>query len=155
MRNLSPWQHFLVSLRDVEPEDPCPVDDVTALAAWRSRLPERLSRLLGPMPDPVPLHAEVTDSIDCGTYRRDRVVYDSERNLSVSAYLLVPHDRESQGPGPAVLAQHGHGPGKDEVCGVVEPEDEAAGNDYAHQLARRGYVVLCARVPPGGMNDSK
>jgi dienelactone hydrolase len=38
-----------------------------------------------------------------------------------------------------VLSQHGHGPGKDEVCGI-EPGDTAAA--HGHELAERGYVVL-------------
>ena len=42
--------------------------------------------------------------------------------------------------GSAVLAVHGHGPGKSLVCGL-EPEG-APGSDYAAELARRGHVVL-------------
>ncbi|MGZ4754935.1 MAG: alpha/beta hydrolase family protein, partial [Acidimicrobiia bacterium] len=49
-------------------------------------------------------------------------------------------------PGPAILAVHGHGPGKDEVCGIDTPVVNAAlaehHDDYAHSLAQRGYVVL-------------
>jgi dienelactone hydrolase len=109
--------------------------------AWQRRARRELTLLLGTLPGPVPLNIEVLDSVDCGTYRRDHVVYDSERWMSVPAYLLIPYDRV--GPGPAVLAQHGHGPGKDEVCGVVATGDEGSpANDYAHQLALRGYVVL-------------
>lgn len=96
------------------------------------------------MPEPVPLDLEIVDSVDCGPYRRDRVVFDSEATMSVPAYLLVPNDRRD--PGPAVLAVHGHGPGKDEVCGVDTPAVRAAfaehKGDYAHTLAERGYVVL-------------
>jgi fermentation-respiration switch protein FrsA (DUF1100 family) len=58
--------------------------------------------------------------------------------MSVPAYLLVPDTRRS--PGSAVLAVHGHGPGKSRVCGL-EPADEP-GEDYAAELARRGHVVL-------------
>ena len=43
-------------------------------------------------------------------------------------------------PGPAILACHGHGPGKDLVCGLASTE--APNGDYAAQLARQGYVVL-------------
>jgi dienelactone hydrolase len=35
---------------------------------------------------------------------------------------------------------HGHGPGKDLVCGIVE--GDTPNGDYAHQLVRRGHVVL-------------
>ena len=63
--------------------------------------------------------------------------------MSVPAYLLVPHDRERSGrPGPGVLAQHGHGPGKDEVCGLAGGDEGSPPNAYAHELAERGYVVL-------------
>ena len=60
--------------------------------------------------------------------------------MSVPAYLLVP-DSLAEGPaGAAVLACHGHGPGKSQVVGL---EHTAMPNaDYALQLTRRGYVVL-------------
>ena len=104
---------------------------------WRERTRTKLRTLLGPEPEPVPLDLETTDSVDCGSYRRERVVFDAEQTMSVPAYLLVPH--EQTGPGPAVLAIHGHGAGKDLVCGIA-PGGE--GDGYADQLARAGYVVL-------------
>lgn len=81
------------------------------------------------------LELEVLDVADAGRYRREHVVFDTEAAMSVPAYLLVPHIRSE--PGAAVLAVHGHGPGKDAVCGLAGA-DEA----YAHDLASRGYVVL-------------
>ena len=63
--------------------------------------------------------------------------------MSVPAYLLVPHDRTRSGePGPAVLAQHGHGAGKDEVVGLAGGDEGNPPNLYGHELAERGYVVL-------------
>jgi len=99
----------------------------------------RLDAMLGPAPEPVPLDLEVTESVDCGTYRRERVVFDTEATMSVPAYLLVPHARVE--PGPAVLAIHGHGPGKARICGVMQEEHDE-GPAYAHVLASAGYVVL-------------
>ena len=127
----------------MEQSDPFP-ESVDALGPWRGRVRHRLGDLLGPTPAPVPLDLEVLDSTDCGSYRRDHIVFDAEATMSVPAYLLVPNDRRE--PGPAVLAVHGHGPGKDEVCGIDTPEVRAAfaehHGDYAHTLAERGYVVL-------------
>ena len=64
--------------------------------------------------------------------------------MSVPAYLLVPNGRRARGP--AVLAIHGHGPGKAEVVGLDTPEVAAAASehhgDYAHRMAEAGYVVL-------------
>jgi len=96
------------------------------------------------MPERIPLDLEVRDVVDCGTYARHSLVFDSEPAMSVPAFLLVPHDRTV--PGPAVLAQHGHGPGKSEVCGLDDPASRAAiaehNGDYGHRLAESGYVVL-------------
>ncbi len=143
VRNLSPWAQWQLQLAAVEQSDPLP-ESTHALGPWRGRVRDRLRSLLGPTPVPVPLDAEVLGSEDCRSYRRDTIVFDVESTMSVPAYLLVPHARQVSGP--AVLAVHGHGPGKDEVCAVETPEVQEAfaehRGDYAHALAERGYVVL-------------
>jgi dienelactone hydrolase len=131
----------MVRLAEVELADPLPVDqigDVAILDAWRSRCQSRLHALLGRLPELVPGELEILESVDCDGYLRHRIVFDSEENMSVPAYLLVPHGRTA--PGPAVLAVHGHGPGKAVVVGLETTD--APNGDYAHQLAQRGYVVL-------------
>jgi len=126
----------MVQLSRVRLADPVPVDG--SLEAWRPRCRARLETLLGPLPDPVPLDVETLESTACDGYRRDKIVFDTEETMSVPAYLLVPDGRTT--PGPAILAIHGHGPGKATVVGL-EPT-EAPNGDYAHQLAQRGFVVL-------------
>jgi dienelactone hydrolase len=138
-RNFSNWVYWRLQHESSVDADPCPLDDPAQIEAWRARVRGRLGAMLGPAPEPVPLDLEVTETVDCGTYRRERVVFDTEATMAVPAYLLVPHDRID--PGPAVLAIHGHGPGKARVCGVVEESDDE-GPAYAHDLAGEGYVVL-------------
>jgi dienelactone hydrolase len=142
-RNFSSWAQWQLRLQAVEQQDPLP-DDPAQLGAWRERVRARLVTLLGDVPEPVPLEFEVLASVDCGTYRRDTIVFDVEPTMSVPAHLLVPHARRE--PGPAILAIHGHGPGKDEVCGVDTPAAASAfaehEGSYAHAAALRGYVVL-------------
>lgn len=118
-------------------EGPAPVGPA-GLAQWRQRRRQRLSDLLGPWPPSTALDMEVLGTVECDGYTRSSVVFDSEPTMSVPAYLLVPSGR--QGPGPAVLAVHGHGPGKSQVCGLAP--SEAPNADYALQLVRQGYVVL-------------
>lgn len=144
-RNFSNWAYWRLHLDEVVESDPCPLDTLgngtVALDAWRARVRERVAAMLGPEPDRVALEVETTESVDCGAYRRDRVVFDSERTMSVPAYVLVPHQRRGAAPGPAVLAIHGHGAGKALVCRL--DDTGGPGDDYAHQLALAGYVV-CA-----------
>jgi dienelactone hydrolase len=144
-RNLSPWAQWMLRLERTTSADPCPVDDPLAIAAWRHRARVRLADLLGAAPEPAPLDLERRDTVDAGPYDRHSVVFDSEATMAVPAYLLVPHGRRR--PGPAVLALHGHGPGKGEVCGLDDDERTRVAvaehhGDYGHRLAEQGYVVL-------------
>jgi pimeloyl-ACP methyl ester carboxylesterase len=139
-RNFSNWAYWRLRHEAAVDADPCPLDDLTAgLGPWRTRKRAQLLEMLGPEPERVPLDLETTESVDCGSYRRERVVFDTEEIMSVPAYLLVPHDRTE--PGPAVLAVHGHGPGKARICGITEEEHDE-GAPYAHTLASEGYLVL-------------
>lgn len=139
-RNLSPWAHAQLELATTATAESVP-STPTAVPDWRSRTRARLTELLGRFPRPVALDAEVTERTDCGTYSRERVVFDTEEHMSVPAYLLVPHARSR--PGPAVLAIHGHGPGKDDVAGVgADGAVDAHPGAYAHRLAAAGHLVL-------------
>jgi dienelactone hydrolase len=137
-RNFSPWYQWVSRLNQTDQVDPLPDGGGEQFESWRVRCRARLESMLGPSPVRVPLDLEVTESVAEEGYRRDRVVFDTEDTMAVPAYLLVPDDR--QAPGPAVLAVHGHGPGKGLVCGL--DTTEAPNGDYARQLARRGFVVL-------------
>jgi dienelactone hydrolase len=134
-RNLSPWAYWRLRLDTVTPADPLPVDGLDQFDAWRERVHARLVDAFGADPERVPLDVEVLDVDETETYRREHIVFDAERTMSVPAYLLIPHTRQE--PGAAVLAMHGHGAGKRAVCGLDGP-----GEDYAHALATRGCVVL-------------
>jgi dienelactone hydrolase len=136
-RNFSNWAYWRLQLERVDgPGQPTPDADDDA---WRARTRADLAARLGARPEPVPLDLEVTEAVDCGDYTRQRIVFDTEATMSVPAYLLVPHARRNAAPGAAVLAIHGHGPGKSLVCGI---EPGGPGDDYAHALASLGYVVL-------------
>ncbi|HXX89277.1 MAG TPA: alpha/beta hydrolase family protein [Acidimicrobiales bacterium] len=137
-RNFSPWASWMLQLAEVEAEDPLVTDDAASFAAWRDRCRARLDALLGSPPRAVDLALETTEVVACEGYRRERIVFDVEATMSVPAYLLVPDGRAH--PGSAVLAVHGHGPGKDVVVGLAETD--APNGDYARQLVRRGHVVL-------------
>jgi len=108
--------------------------------SWQRRARRRLVAALGRQPEAVPPNLEVIETAECDGYTRQRVVYDSEAHMSVPAFMLVPTGRTDRGS--AVLAVHGHGPGKDEICALVPGDEGQSDNDYAHRLVQEGYVVL-------------
>jgi dienelactone hydrolase len=137
-RNFSPWRQWMARLEESAPADPFPAGRPQEYGGWVEGRRELLRELLGRMPDRVPLNLEILESTECDGYRREKVVFDSEDTMSVPAYLLIPEDRHR--PGPAILAIHGHGPGKSVVCGLTRTP--APNGDYAQQLVRQGYIVL-------------
>ena len=98
-------------------------------AAWK--------QLLGPWPARTALDPQVVESVDCGRYVREKVLYSAER---IPAYVCVPKD--VGGPAPAVFCHHQHagqfGLGKSEPVGLRGDPDQA----YARELAERGFVTI-------------
>jgi dienelactone hydrolase len=137
-RNYSPWYQWMARLNGTVHEDPLPEADLSTLPTWLQGRRDRLRELLGLMPKPVPLNLETLGSEQCDGYARHQVVFDTEDTMSVPAYLLVPDGRSA--PGAAVLACHGHGPGKSQAVGLAHTD--APNSDYARQLVLEGYVVL-------------
>ena len=129
-RNLSPWAYWQLRLASAPAGGP-----IATTASERESLRAQVRTMLGPDPQRVEPDVEITDVVDCGSYRRERIVFDAEDAMSVPAYRLVPHDRVA--PGPAVLAIHGHGPGKRQICGL-----DAGVGAFGHDVAAAGYVVL-------------
>jgi dienelactone hydrolase len=114
---------------------------------WRERFSTELLSLLGKWPERVAPETEVLESVDCGDYVRERIVFDSERYASVPAYVLVPKGIAPGERRPGVLAAHGHGRGKADITCVCDSDEErqhvrALNYDYAVQFARRGWVVI-------------
>lgn len=116
-------------------------------ARWREAFDARLRELLGRFPDPVPLDPEVLETVDCGDYAREKVVYDTEKYCSCVAYVLTPKGLRPGEKRAGILAAHGHGNGKADICFVPETQEQgefvrSLNYDYAAQFARRGYVVI-------------
>lgn len=114
---------------------------------WEGRFRPRLLELLGRWPDPVPLEPEVLEVTDCGDYTREKVVFDSDRHASVIAYVLTPKGIAPGERRPVVLAAHGHGNGKSDICGVAETPEQAhlvrqLRYDYAVRFVERGWCVI-------------
>jgi len=114
---------------------------------WRSAFEARLRGLLGRFPEPVALQPEVVDVVDCGSYTREHVYFESDQYSTVAAFVLTPKGLAPGERRPGIVAAHGHGRGKADVCGVFESGDDeqftrSLNYDYASQFAEHGYVVI-------------
>ena len=146
-RYLSPYDSVQARLAHESPQLAFTGSTREDWLGWRRVFDARLRQLLGALPEPVPLDPEITETVDCGDYLRQRVVYDTQEYCSAVAYVLIPKDLAPGERRPGILAAHGHGRGKADVCGVADgPEEQqqvdALSYDYARQFVRRGYVVI-------------
>jgi len=101
---------------------------------------EQLLKLLGPFPEKVALDAIVLESVNCGTYIREKIEYNVETGDRVRAYVLLPKNLTKETP--VVFCHHQHAGnfllGKSEVVGLAGNPDQA----YAVELVELGYITF-------------
>jgi len=142
---------MLEYLRDIEskilPTLSFKANTVEEWKEWRKALKEELIELLGGFPErKCPLNPEVLEVVEFDDYVMEKVIYDTEPNFSVPAYVLIPKNK--RGKLKAVFCLHGHGRGKVDVVGLAKDEIERQryilplNYDYGLQLVKRGFFVL-------------
>lgn len=101
---------------------------------------ESFLKILGPLPEKVNLNYKIIESIDCITYIRQKIEYNSEFNDKIYAYFLIPKNIKL--PAPVIFCYHQHAGnfalGKSEVVGLSGDKDQY----YAKELAERGYITF-------------
>jgi len=115
---------------------------------WQAKASEKFFELLGDFPEPVAPEPEIIYSVEEDGIIRERVIFDSEENMSVPCVVLRPTDMPADGQNAAILCSHGHGPyGKEPVAGNKSSaglRDQIAAHQYNYGeiMARAGYVTL-------------
>ncbi|HOF20638.1 MAG TPA: alpha/beta fold hydrolase [Bacteroidales bacterium] len=114
----------------------------------RKNILENMQDVMGPLPAiaaKVSPEPEITEEFSKDGIRFRKILFASEKDDRVPAYLLIPED--ISGPVPGILCLH-----QTIVAGKAEPAG-LAGNPnlhYALELARRGYVTLAPDYPNFG-----
>lgn len=114
------------------------------LRAWRQEASATLKRLLGFMPEPVPLNIRIEWEQDSDLFHETRFLYAAEANQNVPAHLLIP--KQGNAPYPVILCLQGHTSGMHISLGRPKfPGDEesiAGDRDYAIQAVKQGFAAL-------------
>lgn len=114
-----------------------------AWASWRASFSAKLDELMGPTNPLVPLESEVISSEHIEGYRRERIVIDTEPDMSVPAWLLIPDEPNGAG----IVSIHGHGYVHGETVGIggdAESCERLRRLNYAYgrRYVERGYTVI-------------
>lgn len=127
-------------------------DEYQDVVPWREEALAYLRACLHYAPPECDPNPELIETVDCGTFTRERLYISTTPTIRIPVYVLIPKGLVN--PAPALIALHGHGGsyfwGKEKLV-HVEPEHPhltqnkkrfSGGRSYADELAKRGYVVI-------------
>jgi dienelactone hydrolase len=119
------------------------------IVAHQSKLRIILQQLIGTFQSNEVYSTRLLETVDCGTYIRQRIECSASPASYFAAYVLIP--KHITTPLPAVIAIHGHGYGSREIVGLL-PNGEKDSNEpgihqhYAIQLVNRGLITIAPDV---------
>lgn len=148
-RNFSVIEYFNRKASQLVPKYRFSGNSKDDFKTWKRQLLKELKKLLGPTPEPCPLNAEIIWEIEQDNLIKRRVVFNSEKDMSVPALIYIPLEAMNK-PTPAILCNHGHGKfAKDSVMGITSAFDkrrkeeiESVNYDYGLQMAKHGYITM-------------
>lgn len=148
-RNFSMIDYFNKAAEGCQPQFGFKGKTKVEWQAWNKKAGEKFFELLGEFPKPVPLKPEVIFSIEENGIIRERVIFDSEKDMSVPCVVLRPKEMAPDKKGRAIICSHGHGQfGKESVAGNATTPERAEeirkfNYNYGEQMARRGFLTIC------------
>jgi len=141
-RNLSVGEYFLIMYRSLKPKLPCVAESEEEWGSWREAFKDKLKEMLLGFPEKrCPLDPAVLERVEIeGGLIREKIIFNSEPEMAVPAYLLIPKDKKTEGR--ALIYHHGHPTfGKDGYVGVTHGRPNDASFD-CRKLAQEGFTVL-------------
>lgn len=123
--------------------------DMEEFMTWSESLRVKLRDLMGT--DKMrPCHPKprIVEEVQCAGYVRKKILIDTEEDITMPFYMLVPSGLSEGEKRTALIACHGHSScGKEAVAGVRDRAAVAETIDnynynYGEEFARRGYIVF-------------
>jgi dienelactone hydrolase len=117
---------------------------------WQEEIRPRLEKQLGFSDLPATnLEPTLLESVDCGTYIREKVLLRTSTKMLLPVYLLLPKNHQT--PAAAVIAFHGHGYGVKDIVGLWEDGSERTRvdgyqKDFAVELCKNGFIVAAPEI---------
>lgn len=117
---------------------------------WKSELRSKLTEILGlDIMISCDLSAEKVEAVKENGYTREKIILQTEPDVFMPLYVLVPDGIKQGSRKPAVIAPHGHcAGGKRAIAGIggtkiLDEAIEQYNYDYGVQLVKKGFVVFC------------
>src|SRR5712692_6230349 len=103
------------------------------LRAWQHTTRQRLIELLGGLPPSTPLNSRVVGKIERGDYRIEKIIFESQPRLYVTANLYLPVWKTAGSRSPAFIAPVGH---------WLEGKTFEDYQRLGMEMARHGYTLF-------------
>ena len=143
-------EHFRKLMDGRVPKLALNTNSITEYESWKAQLRSKIAELLGlGVMVPAPPNPQVLESVQMDGYTRLKMTIETEPDVTMPFYALVPDGIKAGERRPAVLAPHGHGSfGKDAVANnPVFPELEgniaALNYGYGEAAAKAGFITFC------------
>lgn len=125
-------------------------DSIEEYEVWKEALRNRLKEITGLNKfKACELKPKLIESVQLDGYRRDKIIIQTENNVWMPFYMLIPDGIKKGEKRPCVIAPHGHGSvGKEAIAGTIDNTEivEKIGKyNYAYgiEFVKRGYIVFC------------
>lgn len=113
---------------------------------WKNQVKEKLTELLGDIPEKTDLNIRSEWEEDRGDFIEKRIIFTSEKDADVPCHLWIP--KSAKKPAPAIICLQGHSSGmhismnRSIYEGDAELIAENGDRDFAIQIVKEGYAAL-------------
>jgi dienelactone hydrolase len=126
------------------------IESASGFSKWKRELRYKLFEITGMNEmEQCELQPRILESLNMDGYRRDKMIIQTEPDIWMPFYVLIPDAVTNVESTPCIIAAHGHNSaGKFSVSGridipAVKKHIETSDNDYGVRFVREGYIVFC------------